>query len=111
MIVVWVAAMSVFGGVVAAFVRDVPHAVQLLLRVGFFATPVMYDESFIPPALRWTASLNPVAVAIDGLRDTLLCGRMPDMPLQLTHLVLAATLLVGAQLYTKSVEARIADVV
>ncbi len=111
MIVMWVAAITVFVAVIAAFVRDVPHAVQLLLRVGFFATPVMYDASFIPPALRWTSVVNPVAVAITGVRETMLCGQLPDLALQSIHLVTGSALLVLALLYTRSVEVRISDVV
>ncbi len=110
-IVIWTAAASVFVGVLAAFVRDVPHAVQLFLRVGFFLTPVMYDESFLPPALAWTAVVNPVAVAITGFREAMLCGVRPDLGLIFLHLVSGCLLLVVAVLYTRSVERRMTDVV
>jgi ABC-type polysaccharide/polyol phosphate export permease len=110
-IVVWSTAISVFVAVVAAFIRDVPHAVQLLLRVGFFATPVMYEASFLPAGLQWTASVSPVAASITGLRDALLCGQVPDVPVLLTHLVVGIALVIVAVAYTRSVETRITDVV
>ncbi len=109
--VVWAAAISVFAGVLAAFIRDVPHAVQLFLRVGFFATPVMYDAAFIPPALAWTASVNPLAAAITGFRDATLCGTWPDVGLLLAQLAVGTGVLVLAVMYTRSVESRAADVV
>lgn len=110
-VIVWAAAVSVFVGVLAAFIRDVPHAVALVLRVGFFATPVMYEQEFIPPALAWTATINPLAVAIDGFRQATMCGQWPDVPLLVVHLVLGTVLLALAVAYTRSVESRITDVI
>jgi ABC-type polysaccharide/polyol phosphate export permease len=110
-VVVWAATISVIVAVAAAFVRDVPHAVQLGLRVGFFATPVMYDSSLIPPALQWSATINPIAAAITGFRDTMVCHSWPDVPLLLTHLAVGLVVLVGAVVYTRSIEARMTDVV
>jgi len=109
--VVWAAAISVFVGVLAAFIRDVPHAVQLLLRVGFFATPVMYDTAFIPAALAWTASVNPLAASITGFRDASLCGIWPDAAVLVPQLLVGIGVFVLAVLYTRSVESRAADVV
>lgn len=110
-LVVWAAALSVLVAVVAAFVRDVPHLVQLSIRVGFFATPVMYDAAQLPPALRWTATVSPVAVAIEGFRDAVLRGRLPDLTLLMLHLAIGAGLLVLSVFYTRAVESRVTDVV
>lgn len=110
-IVLWTLALSTLFAVVAAFARDVVHAVHLGLRVGFFASPVMYESSFLPSALEWTSKVNPVAVSINGLRDTLLCGQSPDVGLQLIHLGAGAGFLVLTMLYTSSVESRLTDVV
>jgi lipopolysaccharide transport system permease protein len=110
-LVVWTAAVSVFAAVIAAFVRDIPHLVQVALRVGFFGTPVMYEAGFLPSQLAWTAKVNPVAVAITGVREALLCSTWPDFPLLAIHLLTGLALLLGAVLYTRSVESRITDVV
>ncbi len=110
-VIVWAAAISVFIAVISAFVRDVPHAVQLALRVGFFATPVMYEASFLPPGLAWTASVNPVAVCITALRQCLLCGQWPNGGLLIVQLAAGLVTFGLAILYTRSVEARITDVI
>lgn len=110
-LVLWSAAIGIVVGVVAAFVRDVIHGVHLVLRVAFFGTPVMYEASLLPTGLKWTAWANPVAVAITGLRQSLLCGSVPDLPLLVIQLLLGASLLCVAVLYTASVETRIADVI
>lgn len=110
-LVVWVLAAAIVVAVVAPFVRDLVHGVHLLLRVGFFAVPVMYEVPFLPGALRWTARANPLAVAITESRAALLCAEWPDLALLGAHGALGVLALAGAVLYTASVESRIADVV
>jgi lipopolysaccharide transport system permease protein len=110
-LVVWTSALCVILAVIAAFVRDVPHLVMLVVRVGFFASPVMYDSSTLPEGWRWSAKVSPVAASIDGLRQSVLRGASPS------YRVLGAQLLAGGLLlaigvwYTRSVESRITDVV
>lgn len=111
MLVVWTAALAVFVAVFAAFIRDVPHIVQLAIRVGFFATPVMYDAAILPPAFAWTASVSPVAVAIEAFRDAVLRGKVPDLTLLGIQLLVASVLLAASVLYTRAVEARVTDVI
>lgn len=110
-IVVWSAAISVFVGVLAAFARDTVHGVHLLLRVGFFATPVMYEASFLPSQFAWSADVNPVAVAITGVRTALLCNEWPNWQLLLIQLGAGLAALAAALWYTSRVEPRITDVV
>jgi lipopolysaccharide transport system permease protein len=109
-IVVWSAAISIFASVIASFVRDAVHAVHLAIRVGFFATPVMYEASTLPPSVQWTAQVNPVAVSIEGMRATLLCGMAPAWRTLSIQLAVAGLALVAGVLYTRSVEARMVDV-
>ena len=111
LILLWTAALSVFAAVLAAFVRDTVHAVHLALRVGFFATPVVYDTSFLPGKLQWMVRLNPVAVSITALRDTFLRNRLPEMTLLGVHLALGVVALVGSVLYARAVESRVVDVI
>jgi lipopolysaccharide transport system permease protein len=110
-LVVWTAALSVLAAVLASFVRDTVHLVSLVLRVGFFAVPVMYDALFLPGPLERFAMLNPIAQAIEGTRAALFCGGgVPVMALSV-HLVTGIALLLAVILYTRTVESRITDVV
>jgi len=110
-LVVWVAAIAVLASVLTVFIRDVNHAGQLLLRVGFFATPVMYAPTALPHWLHWTATVNPVSVCIEGVRTALLRDRWPDWALLGAHGSLAVVLFVAGLAYTRAVESRIPDVV
>jgi ABC-type polysaccharide/polyol phosphate export permease len=109
-LLLWSAVLSMLTAVLAVFARDLIHAVGLGLRVGFFATPVMYETSFIPSSLAWTAKLNPVAVAINGVRDALLCGRSPHVALIVAHLVIGAVAFIAVVEYIRAIEPRVVDV-
>lgn len=110
-IVVWTAAISVASSVAAVFARDVVHAVHLALRVGFFVTPVVFEASALPSALSWTAQVNPVAVAITGVREVVFCGDLHTVPLMVAQLVAGSAVLVVSIALTRKVESRISDVV
>ncbi len=111
LVLIWTTAVSILVAVLAAFTRDVVHGVSLLLRVGFFATTVMYEAEQVPPAMAWSVELNPLSVAITELRNSLFCDLGPSWRLLGIHLVVAVLLLVGSLLYSRSVETRIVDVV
>ena len=108
-IVVWSAALAVLTSVSAVFLRDLVHGVHLALRVGFFATPVVYDATVLPDALRWTEQVNPVAVSIEGVRAVLLGDTRPDMWATGVQLAAGLALLGGAVLLTRRLEADVAD--
>ena len=111
LLVVWTAALCNLAAALAVFLRDITQVVQLGLRIGFFATPVMYEPDFLPAALAWTEALIPVAVAIAGVRAAMLCGTAPEWPLIAAQLVAGGLLLFGSVLYLRAVEGRMADVV
>jgi ABC-type polysaccharide/polyol phosphate export permease len=109
LIVVWTAAASIFASALAVFIRDITQAVQLFLRAAFFATPVMYEASFLG-SLRWIATVNPIGVGIDGLRRTLLCGQWPQWNILAIQLAIGGVLLVASVFYMRKIEQRMADV-
>lgn len=108
-LLIWSAAISILVAVLSVFVRDTVHVTRLALQVGFFATPVMYPASFLPEQLRALGLWNPLAVCIEGMRNSLLLGRWPSWGPLGVQAVLGSVLLVAAISYTRSVETRIAD--
>ena len=93
------------------YLRDLRQALPLMLQVGLFATPVIYGLNKIPEAWREVyLFLNPVAMVITELRETVLWGNAPNF----TYLGIGAassliTLLVGYGLF-KRLETGFADV-
>lgn len=110
-LVVWTLAGGILLGTVTAFVRDLAHGVPILLRIGIIVTPVMYPASLLPDGYQWVVSLNPIAVMIEGLRDSMLRHVWPDWPLLAAHAVTATCLLFASLWYIRRVEGRMADVI
>ena len=109
-LLVWTAGVAVLLATLAVFLRDTLHATKLLLQVGFFASPVMYPTSLLPPDLAWWASVNPLAVCMVALRDATVFHRWPDWRLLAIHAAIGCALLAGAVALCRQVEDRMVDV-
>jgi ABC-type polysaccharide/polyol phosphate export permease len=93
------------------YVRDLRHAIGIVLQLGLFATPIAYGIEEIPRSLLVTYSfLNPLAPVIDGYRRTVLFGEPPAWDLLLPGAITAFLLLAVAFLVFKRLETGFADV-
>ena len=82
------------------FVRDTIQALQILMFLWFWFTPVLYSLDRLPANIRIFAKLNPMAIIVTGYRNSLLHRAQPDL-LEVT-LVLAASItifIIGALLF------------
>ena len=106
---VWMYAAALVLAPLAVFLRDITTIVPLILRLGFFASPVMYSIETIPPEYAWLGDYNPVAVCITGVRNTMLAHSWPDWStLGITGLV-GLVALVLALVYFDRVQDRVVD--
>ncbi len=67
----WVASLSVY-------VRDLGHAMQLIVQLLFFTTPIFYPLSAVPEPIRTVLSYSPLAVSVETVRNALLFGQAPN---------------------------------
>jgi len=96
---------------VIVYLRDVRHALPIILQLGLFATPVAYGIEVIPQHLRWLyALLNPLGPVIDGYRRTILLGKPPDWDLVGLATITATIVLFGGFALFKRLETGFADV-
>jgi ABC-type polysaccharide/polyol phosphate export permease len=96
---------------VVVYLRDLRHALPIILQLGLLATPVAYGVDVVPPAFRGLYSaLNPLAPVIDGYRRTVLLGLPPDWSLLLPGSISAVGLLVFGYAAFKRMETGFADV-
>ncbi|MBA2282173.1 MAG: ABC transporter permease [Acidimicrobiia bacterium] len=96
---------------VIVFLRDLRHALPLLLQLGLFATPVVWNLRSIQGGGRVAyAAFNPLGTVIDGLRSTALLGHSPDWQLVGVSTVTSVTLLFFSYWVFKRLEPGIADV-
>ncbi len=85
------------------FLRDTIQALQILIFLWFWFTPVLYSADHIPPNLRLLASLNPMAVIVTGYRNALLDLAQPR-PIEVAAVLAAsaAVFLAGALLFKQA---------
>lgn len=67
--------LSYFTAAIVVFFRDLTQIINILLQVGMWITPIMWDaEQMLSPKLLKIFKLNPVYYIVDGFRDSLLAG-------------------------------------
>ena len=91
-----------------AIYRDVKHAMQFLVQLWLYATPVVYSPALIHPQYRWLLGLNPMTSVVQGFRWALL-GDPVDWSLYLTSLVSAAAFAFGAMVLFRHFERSLAE--
>jgi lipopolysaccharide transport system permease protein len=85
------------------FVRDTIQALQILMFLWFWFTPVLYPLERLPPDIRFYAEFNPMAIIVTGYRNALLHVAQPALPK--VAAVLAACVLIfvaGAILFRQA---------
>jgi lipopolysaccharide transport system permease protein len=91
--------------------RDIGVAMPLLLQLWMFATPVVYPLSAVPKRLLAIYSLNPMVGLIEGFRQAMLYGAVPDLRLLGVAAFVSTLLLIASYVYFKRVEATVADII
>lgn len=64
-------------GTLHAFVRDVGHGVPVLLQVGFWSYPIVYNAEDLPAAIQRVIPFNPVYPSLTAVRELFLHGSLP----------------------------------
>lgn len=96
---------------VIIYLRDLRHALPVILQLGLFATPVAYGVDVVPSSVRVLyVTLNPLAAVIDGYRRTVLLGLPPDWSLFIPASISAVVVLLGGYLIFRRLETGFADV-
>ena len=62
---------------ITVFVRDVDHFVSVILMLGFYATPIVYQANMLPAKFQWILNLNPMAQLVEAYRAILYYHQMP----------------------------------
>jgi len=83
--------------------RDVGYLLRVVLRLGFYGSPVIYPISLVPERLMDVYALNPMAVFIAMLRSSFTNA---PLPMSAAHVAWAtavslATFALGAQLFQR----------
>jgi lipopolysaccharide transport system permease protein len=100
----WLAAMNV------AY-RDIAQLTPIVVRVWFFSSPIMYSASLVPEQFQPLYYLNPVAVAITGLRWAVAGTPPPPPEAWILGPLMAALLLVSGYVFFRYREPTFSDTI
>jgi len=89
--------------------RDVRYTLPFLTQLWFFATPVVYPSTIVPPSWRALYGLNPMVGVIEGFRWALLSSAPPDPRMLLVSSLLASLLFMSGLIYFRRMERTLAD--
>lgn len=64
--------------VIGSRYRDIAPVVQSLIQIGFFLSPIMWQETRLPEKYRFAVDYNPLAQFVNMLREPLL-GHIPSL--------------------------------
>lgn len=90
--------------------HDVAVMLPFLTQLWFFSSPIFYPSTIIPDQFRVLYALNPMVLAVDGMRWALVGGH-PLGSWEWVGLLSAAFLLVSGYLFFRSRETTLADYV
>jgi len=93
------------------FYRDFKQIWEIALQAGFYLSPVFYSQSIIPASISFEYSLNPMARAIESLRDAMYYGVFPSATDLLFVLLAGAVTLFIGFLFFGRVEKHFGDVI
>lgn len=66
---VLVLAISYFTSSVVIFFRDLGQIVNVILQIGMWLTPIMWNQNMIGKNYQWVLKLNPIYYIVEGYRD------------------------------------------
>jgi ABC-type polysaccharide/polyol phosphate export permease len=102
--------VTLVASAVVVYLRDLRHALPLILQLGLFVTPVAFPLDIVPPSMRpLYVAVNPLGAVIDSYRRTVLLGRPPSSLLAVGAAA-SAVVLLGSYALFKRLDTRIADV-
>jgi lipopolysaccharide transport system permease protein len=88
--------------------HDVAVMLPFLTQLWFFSSPIFYPSTIIPEQFQLLYALNPMVLAVDGMRWSLVGGH-PLGTWEWVGLVSAAVLLISGYLFFRSRETTLAD--
>ncbi len=82
-------------------IRDLDHIWEIVLLIGFWTVPIIWDQSFIFDHYRFMLYVSPITGELINFRDILLYNRMPHMDLLLYDLAYTVIFYLGALAFFK----------
>jgi lipopolysaccharide transport system permease protein len=83
------------------FMRDIEHAVSILVAIWFYLTPILYPVSMIPDSFLWVTKINPMYPMISLYHDLTLFHKFDPFTFGISFVVAVLTLFVGIYIFRR----------
>ena len=104
------AAVSIWLTCLAIQYRDIKYALNFLVQLAMYASPVVYSTTLIPQQYRLAYAINPIAGVIEGFRAAFLGTQAFPWDMILVSGVSSLTLLASGVIFFQSKERLFTDV-
>jgi lipopolysaccharide transport system permease protein len=84
--------ISWFLAALGVFLRDISHAVTILVQMLFFLTPIVYPLSAVPESFRRWLALNPLSPLVEMMRGAAMWGQVPHWRLLVLSLAVSVVM-------------------
>lgn len=74
---------------IGVYIRDLSQVVGICTTVLMFLSPIFYPISALPLTFQKLLLLNPLTPAIEGFRDIMFWGKLPNCTLYLTYFIVS----------------------
>lgn len=101
---IWFSALNVY-------YRDIGYVLPFIVRMGLFASPIIYPVSMIPERWHWLYSLNPMVGILEWTRWAVFHVKPPPGPVMFVSIPVVLVLLVSGLWFFRRMEHTFADVV
>ncbi|MGN8646374.1 ABC transporter permease [Gracilibacillus sp. HCP3S3_G5_1] len=75
---IFLVAISLFVSYITVFVRDIDNVLTHIVRLFFYASPIIWEGSRLPEEYDIIVQLNPVAILLNAYRDVLMYNQTPQ---------------------------------
>ena len=55
---------------ITIFIPDIANFLGVVMGLGFWATPILWNSTMLPPEYRWLCTVNPAYYIVEGYRNT-----------------------------------------
>ena len=66
-------------GYITVFVRDIDNMLSHVIRIFFYASPIIWEGGRLPPEYSWAVDYNPIAILVNAYRDILMYHQLPNL--------------------------------
>ncbi|MEJ8738340.1 ABC transporter permease [Erysipelotrichaceae bacterium HCN-30851] len=69
-----VASLAYLTSAISIFFKDMSQIISIIMQIGTWMTPILWDITAVPEIFRWIFKINPMYYVVEGYRDTLIQG-------------------------------------